>query len=65
MNIKIFFYTLINVVIVCYLWMGLEYLIEGAIVNSPLDNIMMSLMTIYIWFTVKYFVEKKETKKQE
>ena len=63
-NIKKFFYTILNGLAICYLWMGLEYLLDGEIVNRPIDNIIMMIMLIYIWFAVSYFVDKKEKSKE-
>lgn len=44
---------------ICILWMGLELLIYGVIQDKLVDNIVMILMTPFIYWAVIYFKKKK------
>lgn len=54
-NVGKYFITLTIGLTFCFLWILLEYLIKGQITDDPVDNIIMCLVMIFIWYTVSYF----------
>lgn len=54
-NIAKYFITLAIGIAFCFLWIFLEYFIKGKITDDPVDNIIMSIVMVFIWYTVSYF----------
>lgn len=63
-NLKTFIATLVLTTIICYSWCGIEYLIEGAVVNRTVDNIIMSLFVLIIYKMFDYKFKLKDLKEE-
>lgn len=46
------------VLIICLIWMGLEFVFYGTVQSREVDDIMMALMSPFIGHTVLYYMEK-------
>lgn len=49
----------------CILWMILEFFIYGVVTDRVIDDIMMSLMSPFIFWTVMYFKDKDAEKEKQ
>lgn len=54
-NVGKYLITLVIGMAFCFLWIFLEYFIKGKITDDPVDNIIMSIVMVFIWYTVSYF----------
>lgn len=49
----------------CILWMILEFIIYGVVTDRVVDDIMMSLMSPFVFWTVMHFKEKDLEKEKQ
>lgn len=49
--------TCVLIFIFCVVWMLLELIIDGQIVNKIIDNIIMSLFVPIIFMATKYIIQ--------
>lgn len=50
---------------ICFLWMALEFIIYGVVTSRLVDDIMMALLSPFVFWTVIYFKEKDLKKEQK
>jgi hypothetical protein len=56
--------TCIITYIYCLIWMALEFVIDGVIVNRWIDNIIMLLFIPIIWIASDKLCERKRKEKR-